>query len=127
MAAPAAIEERGLVHDIGAGPHRCLGFDGSGAQLLADRRGGSVARDLDDSAAARPKLLEVALLVGHAALGDQLDLGIVPDRLLNEPFQRRALQGEPMLAREEADEVRSRIDRATVDQLHGGISCTMES
>ena len=130
VAAPGAVEERRLVDDVGAGAHRGDRLLGGRSQVRAGvprrrrrwvverRDGGPVLVDLDHAQAAVAQVLEVALLVLDAALRDEVDRRVVADRLLDEPGERGALEREPVVAGEVADEVGGGIDGTTVDQLH---------
>ena len=130
VAAPSPVEERRLVDDVRPAPHRVQCLGGGLAELGAgipgrrhlagpgrgDRR--PVLLDLDDPAALGHEVVEVALLVLEAALRDELDARVVADRLRDEANHRRPLERKPVPAREEPDEIRGGVDRATVDELH---------
>ncbi len=130
VAAPGPVEERRLVHDVRAAAHRGDRLLGRGAQLgtgvarrrLADglerRDGRPVLVDLDDPEPRLAEVLEVPLLVLDAALRDEVDGGIVADRLADEAREGRALELEPVVAGEEPDEIGRGVDGASVDQLH---------
>ena len=76
VAAPAAVEEGGLVDDVVAAADGLFGFGGGAAELGEAVFVRAVEGDLRDAAAARLKLGEVALLVLEAAGADDVELGI---------------------------------------------------
>src|SRR5205807_257057 len=79
---------------------------------------GAVRVDLDDGPAGRLEVRPVAGLVLEAALPDELDLRIDPVGPADEVGQCRTLEREAMAARQEAHEIRRRVDRRPIDQLH---------
>ena len=54
----------------------------------------------------------------EAAPADDVELGVVAHRALDQPGQRRALELGQVLAGEVADEVRGRVDGLAVDAIH---------
>ncbi len=56
----------------------------------------------------------------QAALRDELDRRVVPDRLGDEAVHGSTLQGKPVRARQEPDEVCGGEHRPPIDQLHTG-------
>ncbi len=118
VAAPCPVEERGLVDDIRAVPHRLAGELGGLIEARARARGRAVAWDLDDPPAGCPEVVKVSLLVLVAALLDELDGGVAADRLRDETGHRRALQLEAVRTGEEADEIGGRVDGSAVEKLH---------
>ncbi len=114
-----ALEERGLVDHVDAGPHgleRPLGSRPVPGTAILDR---VVLGDLDDAAAFLAQALEEPVLVLEAALGDSVELGVGAHGALDQPGEGGAFEVREVLAGEEADEVGGGADGRAVDQLHG--------
>ncbi len=56
----------------------------------------------------------------ESAAADDIELGIVAHRALDEPRERRPLELGQVLAGEVADQVGGGIDRPAIDRLHSG-------
>ena len=124
VAAPAAVEERGLEDDVRPGAHRGerLGLGGIAAPpgVL-----GLAARHLDDRAALLAERLDVQRLVLVAAPPDELELRVVADGLLELAARTQLLERHQVVALEEADEVcRGHDQRAVVMELHRAVHCS---
>ena len=118
VAAPRPVEERRLVDDVGAGGHRGDRFGGRGSQSVALILDRPVRFDLDRRASRRLQVGEVALLVLEAALADDVELGIVAHRPLDEVGQGGPLELGEVLAGQIGDQVRRGEDGSPIDQLH---------
>ena len=116
VAAPAAVEERGLEDHVGARPHRLDGLVVGRTQLRGC--GGDTACHLDDGPAGRLELGDVQALMRVAAFLQEFELRIVAERLLDLAAGARQLERDEVVALEEADEVRGADDERPVDQLH---------
>ena len=118
VAAPGAIEERGLVDDVRSGSHRPLRLGRGRPQLLAAILDRSVERDLDHRSALAGELRQVATLVLLAAPAQDVQLRIGHMRALREARQNGPFERGQVLALEIADQVGRRVDGRSVDQLH---------
>ena len=118
MTAPGAVEERGLVDDVGAGGHRGDRLVGGRPQLVAAVLDGPVEGDLDDRPPGGLEVGAVARLVVEAAMADDVELGVVAHRPMDEPGERGALELGQVLAGEVADEIGGGVDGPAVDRLH---------
>jgi hypothetical protein len=118
-AEPRPVEERCLVDDVRAVEHCPFRGGCLGPQPVAARHGLVVqSLDLDNRVPGRLEIGEVALLVGLAALRDELDRRVATLRLVHEAGHGRPLEREAVGAGQESDEVRRRVDGPAVDQLH---------
>ena len=117
MAAPAAVEERGLVDHVGAGPHRGEGLGLGGGEL-----GDGVAGhgDLDDGLALGDQPFDVLGLVLLTAGGEHVEHGVVALGAVAFAAGGRQLELGEVLARGEAGEVaRAERERSIVEKVHG--------
>ena len=89
-------------------------------QPLAAIRDGLVALDARDPTARAFQVGQIALLVGHPALLQDVQLRVLAHRPLHEARRGRELERSQMLAGEEADEIRGREDGLAADELHVG-------
>ena len=118
MAAKRAVEECRLVDDVGADGHR---LDRSRAASRSASPRSAIepsVLDLDDVPAVGSQVREEARLVLEAAPADDVELGIVAHRPLDEAGQGRPFELGQVLAGQVGDEVRGRIDRPAVDAIH---------
>ena len=117
VTSPVAIEERGLEDDIGAGSHGGQRLRLCFAKLR--RRLEVTGRDLQNIPTLGPKSSDVCLLVGVAALLDQGELRIIPERLVPQPMGSFELQRDEVVALEEPDEIgRGDDERPVFMSLH---------
>ena len=86
------------------------------AELLAAILDRPVQLDLDGVATRRLEVGQVARLVLEPALADDVELGVVAHRALDQPGQGRALELGQVLAGEVGDEVRGGVDGPAVDR-----------
>ena len=118
-AEPRAIEEAGLEDDVLAAQD---GLPGLGRLAPVEVRPwlvlGSILIQAADTPSAAGQTLEVGLLVLLAALGDEIELRILPLRPLDEAAEGRALEVRQMGAGEETDQIGGREDRPTINELH---------
>ena len=119
VASPGSVEERGLVDHVGTAGDRPFGLGRRGAQLLRAVLDGPVELDDHRGPALGPKVREEPAFVFEPALPDDVELGIVAHRAVNEAGHRRPFELRQVLAGEVGDEVRGRVHRAAVDRLHG--------
>ena len=115
VTAPVAVKERGLEDDVPTGPHGREGLGLGGAQLFG--RPEVPGRDLVDRPAGRAQPLEVGGLVRVAALLHQLELGILPERLLPLAGDPTQLERREVVAGQEPDQVRGTDDDRPVRVL----------
>jgi len=115
---PAAVEERGLVDDVVPAADGGLGVGGGAAKLGAAIRDGLVPLDPRDPTARGLQVGQIALLVGHSALLQDVQLRVLAHRPLHQARRGRELERGQMLAGEEADEIRGREDGLAADDLH---------
>src|SRR5205807_5239780 len=80
------------------------------------------AGDLDHRPALGAERLEVVLLMLTAAAAEDLELGVVTDRRLEETLRDRAVELGQVLAGEEAGEIGGAEDEGPIDEVHG---CSM--
>ena len=118
MAPPSAVEQRALEDHVGAGAHR-------GQRLRLRRaqvgRGPRVPElHLHDRPAELAEAGDVPLLVVVASLADELELGVVAERLLELAAGTQLLERDQVVALEVADEIGGRDDeRPVFVELHG--------
>ena len=118
---PPPVEERGLVDHVVAPPDRLLRRGSRRTQPLETLRARQVVPagiDAGDAPALCFERCQIAGLVLEAALGDQVDLRIEPDRPVDQTGHRRELQADQVLARQIADQIGRGEDGAVVDELH---------
>ncbi len=117
MAAPAAVEQGCLEDDVGAGAHR-----GQRLGLRRPQAGGAVrlpVGHLPDAAASGGQDLDVALLVVVAAPPDEVQLGIIPNGLLDLAARAGLLERDQVIALEKPDQIGCRDDEgAVLVELH---------
>ncbi len=130
VAAPAAVEERGLVDDVGTGPH-----GGEGLGLGGGERGDGVAGhgDLDDGPALGDQPFDVLGLVLAAAARQHVEHGVVTLRAVALAAGGGQLELGEVLARGEAGEVaRAERERSVIEKVHAAlpradVGCEAES
>ena len=117
---PGAVEEARLVDDVVTAEDRLAGGVGRRAIALALAARPLVPGQLEllDMAAVRDERREVALLVLVAALPGSIELRVDPVRPLDVSGERTELEIRQVRALQEPDQVRRRVDRLAVDELH---------
>ena len=121
VAKPPAIEEHGLVDDVGAGTHGVQ----RGVSLTRDSFGVRVSLlrcDLGDRDAFSGQLFEEASFVLKSALRDAVEHRVSAHRPGEVALEGSALEVREVPALKESDEVRRRVDQLPIDQLHGTAS-----
>ena len=112
---PALIHERRLVDDIVAAAHR---FE----RRLAGRKEGflpALVRDFRNAQAVGRELLEVPVLVLQALLAEEVELGVLVERPLQEPREDRTVEQRQVRAVEEPDQIGRAEDDGATESAHG--------
>ena len=118
MAAPAAVEQRRLVDDVDAAPHRGDRVRLGGREAIRGRQ--PVLRPDVNGPSFSAQPIEVGALMGVAALLEEDHFRIrTLVRSFPEPVDPAELERRQMAALEEPDEVRGTDDDVVPDQLHG--------
>ena len=93
---------------------RAAAFRSSSPRSVADPSR-SIATDVPTGG---PRSARISRLVLEPALADDVELGVVAHRALDEPGQRGPLELGQVLAGEVGDEVRGGVDGPPVDAIH---------